>query len=47
MKEYKPTPNPDCEKLIRGLKEAGIARCVAEPVIIKRDMELSARVAYA
>ena len=44
--EYRPTPNPDAERLIGQVVAAGIPRWVAEPAIVKYDAECSSRVAY-
>lgn len=44
--EYRPTPNPDAERLILQVVAAGIPRCIAEPAIVKYDLEFTSRVAY-
>ena len=45
--EYRPKPNSDSERLIQQIQKAGIPRWIAEAAIIKHDMELTSRVAYA
>ena len=46
MAEYRITPSLDAERLIRQIVAAGVPRFVVEPAIIKREAEVSARVAY-
>jgi hypothetical protein len=44
--EYRPEPNPDCERLIVQVMAAGVPRFIAEPAIIKHERELSSKIAY-
>lgn len=44
--EYRITPSPDAEVLIRLVVSAGIPRSIAETAIVKHDAEVSARKAY-
>lgn len=45
--EYSPAPNPDAEAIFKQVVSAGVPRFIAQPAIIKHEMELSSRRAYA
>ena len=45
--EYRITPSPDAEVLIKQVVSAGIPRSIAERAIVKYDAEVSARKAYS
>lgn len=45
--EYRPSPNPDAEAMIKQIVLAGVPRFVAQPAIIKHEMELSSKKAYS
>lgn len=44
--EYRITPSPDVERLIRQVVASGVPRFIAEPALIKHDMEFSSKMAY-
>jgi hypothetical protein len=45
--QYRITPSPDAKRLIDQIVAEGFPRSIVESAIIKRDTELSARVAYS